>query len=67
VVSSIIEITKGDAMAIQIILYDGWLQKIMKKDKKRGLKKEEIRALLKVCSLASRVSFLSNGIIFQIK
>jgi len=65
VVSSIIEITKGDAMAIQIILYDGWLRKMLKK--KMGLKREEIKALLKVCSLASRVSFLSNGIIFQIK
>jgi len=65
VVSSIIEITKGDAMAIQIILYDGWLRKMLKK--KIGLKREEIKALLKVCSLASRVSFLSNGIIFQIK
>ena len=64
-VSSIIEITKGDAMAIQIILYDGWLRKMLKK--KMGLKREEIKALLKVCSLASRVSFLSNGIIFQIK
>ena len=64
-VSSIIEITKGDAMAIQIILYDGWLRKMLKK--KIGLKREEIKALLKVCSLASRVSFLSNGIIFQIK
>ena len=64
-VSSIIEITKGDAMAIQIILYDGWLRKMLKK--KMGLKKEEIRALLKVCSLASHVLFLSNGIIFQIK